>query len=311
MKTKDTATIGVLPIGEFDTDPVKNDFDAIVRTLNRFKTNLVVSDPVADVMGARRSVKELSEKAPDLLAIIVLRGLSAETIEAALQMSPAPCLVLPVHGRYALPSSALAVGATRESKVWVELVYAPPEHPEFIQRIRVAVQAAKAYSQIKNSRIGIIGGIFPNLVSCRYDPQVLNSRLGLTLLPVSFDTIRRLVQTTEGRIHEVEKLRQELTSSFKVDTADWNALDAGIKLHLALKKVATEQKIDGFATECWSGFPRELGLNPCLGFIEDAYTLACEGDVMLCISLLLVRYLTSSNAYTGDILTWTLMESSP
>ena len=29
-----------------------------------------------------------------------------------------------------------------------------------------------------------------------------------------------------------------------------------------------------------------------MGFIEDAYTLACEGDVMLCISLLIVRYLT-------------------
>ncbi len=301
MKTKDTATIAILPIGEFDTDLVKNDFDAIIGTLNRLKTNLIISDPVSDMIGARQSVKVLSEKAPHLLAIIVLRGLSAETIEAAVQISPAPCLVLPVQGRYALPSSALAVGAIRESKVWVELVYAPPEHPEFIRRIHHVVQAAKAYAQIKNSRIGIIGGLFSNLVSCRYDPQVLNSRLGLTLLPVSFDTIRRLVQTTEGRIHEVEKVHQELTSSFKVDAADWNALDAGIKLHLALKKVAREQKIDGFATECWSGFPRELGLNPCMGFIEDDYALACEGDVMLCISLLLVRYLTGSNAYTGDI----------
>jgi len=38
-----------------------------------------------------------------------------------------------------------------------------------------------------------------------------------------------------------------------------------------------------------------------MGFIDDAYTLACEGDVMLCISLLLVRYLTGSSAYVGDL----------
>jgi L-fucose isomerase-like protein len=38
-----------------------------------------------------------------------------------------------------------------------------------------------------------------------------------------------------------------------------------------------------------------------MGFIEDAYTLACEGDVMLCISLLLVRYLTGQGAYVGDL----------
>jgi L-fucose isomerase-like protein len=65
--------------------------------------------------------------------------------------------------------------------------------------------------------------------------------------------------------------------------------------------MAIEQKIDGFAIECWSGLPRELGLNPCMGFIEDAYTLACEGDVMLCISLLLVRYLIGTGAYVGDL----------
>jgi L-fucose isomerase-like protein len=86
-----------------------------------------------------------------------------------------------------------------------------------------------------------------------------------------------------------------------MNAADLNAIHAGIQHHLALKQVALEQKIDGFATECWSGFPRELGLNPCMGFIEDAYTLACEGDVMLCISLLLVRYLTGSSAYVGDL----------
>ena len=45
----------------------------------------------------------------------------------------------------------------------------------------------------------------------------------------------------------------------------------------------------------------EIGLNPCLGFIEDAYTLACEGDVMSLASLLIVKYLSGSRAYTGDM----------
>jgi L-fucose isomerase-like protein len=38
-----------------------------------------------------------------------------------------------------------------------------------------------------------------------------------------------------------------------------------------------------------------------MGFIDDAYTLACEGDVMLCISLLIGRYLTGKNAFAGDL----------
>lgn len=301
MKTINTTPIAVLPIGEFDTDLVKKEFDAIIGAFNRSKTNLIVADPVSDEEGARQSVQVLTEKNSDLLLIIPLRGLSAKAIETAVLTSHTPCLICPLQGKFALPSSTLAVGALRESKVPVELLYAPPDHPEFIQRLGHVVRAAKAYSQISKSRIGVVGALFPNLVSCRYDPQIVSSKLGITLLPISFDAIHSSIQTTAGHFQALEQSHQELTSSYKVDAADGNALDAGIKLHLALKHIALEQKIDGFATECWSGFPRELGLNPCMGFIEDAYTLACEGDVMLCISLLIVRYLTASSAYVGDL----------
>ncbi|MEP7359256.1 MAG: hypothetical protein ABI847_18535, partial [Anaerolineales bacterium] len=73
------------------------------------------------------------------------------------------------------------------------------------------------------------------------------------------------------------------------------------KLHLTLKRLAQEHQLDAFAAECWTGLPPELGLNPCLGFVEDAYTLACEGDVVLCVSLLIVQYLTGRRAYVGDL----------
>jgi L-fucose isomerase-like protein len=301
MKMLNVTTIAVLPIGEFDTDLVQQEFDMIVKAFDHSKTNLIIEDPVSEVNGARQSVKVLSEKDLDLLLIIVLRGLSAETIEAAVRASPVPCLILPVQGRYALPSSALAVGALQESKALVELVYAPPDHPEFIQRLTHIVRVAKAYSQLRKSRVGVIGGLFPNLVSCRYDSKIISSRLGVTLLPISFDAVRSSIQTTAEGSQAVENLHQEITSSYTVEAADENALDAGLQLHLALKQTAQEQKLDGFATECWSGFPKELGLNPCLGFIEDAYTIACEGDVLLSISLLIVRYLTGRSGYVGDL----------
>jgi L-fucose isomerase-like protein len=125
--------------------------------------------------------------------------------------------------------------------------------------------------------------------------------LGTTLIPISFKETRNAIQSTSNVMNDVEQLQREITASYKIDAADLKALSAGIPLHLALKNMAIEQKIDGFAIECWSGLPRELGLNPCMGFIEDAYTLACEGDVMLCISLLLVRYLIGTGAYVGDL----------
>jgi len=296
-----TTIITALPIGEIDTDVIRSEFESIIGVFNGLEIDLFVADPVSDVESARRSVEKLSKRNPDLLLLIPLRGLSAQILEIAILTSRTPCLICPIQGRFALPSSALAVGALRESKIPVELLYAPSNNPDFIERLQRVTRVARAFSRIRQSRIGVIGGLFPNLVSCRYDPQMVNSRLGTTLVPISFKETRNSIQSMSQRLSDVEQLRQEITASYTMNAADLNALDAGIQLHLALKQVAVEQKIDGFATECWSGFPRELGLNPCMGFIEDAYTLACEGDVMLCISLLLVRYLTGSSAYVGDL----------
>jgi L-fucose isomerase-like protein len=250
---------------------------------------------------ARQSVEQFAQRDPDLLLIIPLRGRSAPVIETAARSSPTPCLIWPIQGRFALPSSTLAVGALRESGFPVELVYAPPDTTEVIETIQFILKAAKAFVHIQRSRIGVIGELFPNLVSCRYDPQIVTARLGATLLPIPFAEIRDSMQTIANQHEEMERLRLEITTSFQVQPAQANALDAGMKLHLALKQIAREKKIDGFATECWSGFPAKLGLNPCLGFVEDAYTLACEGDVMLCISLLMVRSITGSSAYVGDL----------
>lgn len=296
-----TMIITALPIGEFDTDVIRSEFESIIGVFHGLGIDLFVADPVSDVGSTRRSVQQLSQKKPDLLLLIPLRGLSAQAIESAVLTSHSPCLICPVQGRFALPSSTLAVGALQESKIPVEILYAPPDHPYFINRLRCIIRTSRAFSRIQRSRIGVIGGLFPNLVSCRYDSQIVNSKLGTTLIPISFKETRNVIQSISQDMDDVGRLKGEITASYTIDAADLNTLNAGIQLHLALKQVALEQKIDGFATECWSGFPKKLGLNPCLGFIEDSYTLACEGDVMLCISLLLVRYLTGTGAYVGDL----------
>jgi L-fucose isomerase-like protein len=127
------------------------------------------------------------------------------------------------------------------------------------------------------------------------------SKLRVTLVPISFETVRTSFRSKDGNNPGVEQATQEIANLYKFNPEDGNALSAGIRLHLVLKQLALEQAINGFATECWSGFPKELGLNPCMGFIEDAYTIACEGDVLMCAALLIVRYLTGSNAYAGDL----------
>jgi len=291
----------VVPIGEYDTDLIRQAAEGRVEVVRQAGSDLFIVDPVPDEAGARQAVQDLLDRRPDLLLIVPLRGLSAQAIEAAARTSQAPCLIWPIQGGYALPSSALACGALHEAGAPFALIYAPPDHPAAVQEVKSAMGAARAYSRLRRSRIGVIGGLFPNLVACRYDPQVVHSRLGITLIPIPFEEIRGAMASVSERGAGIQQARQEITGLYTVAAEYGAALEAGLLLHQALKQVAREHGLEAFATECWTGFPRELGLNPCLGFVEEAYTLACEGDVMLCAGLLIARGLTGASAWAGDV----------
>jgi L-fucose isomerase-like protein len=293
--------VTALPIGEFDSKSVKSEFEAIIRVFEGLEIDLFTAAPVSSEEEARRSITRLSERNPDIILLVPLRGLSAQTIETALLTSPILCLIWPIQGRFALPSSTLAVGALHDKRVPVELFYAPPDNTTTPPRIQSIIRAAKAYSRLSHSRIGIIGNLFPNLVSCRYDPGIIEARLGTTFHSISFEEIRDVMKSLSHHVQEIEQFQQDITNKYTIRASDLNFLDGGVQLHLALKQLASEYKIDGFATDCWIGFPSELGLNPCFGFIEDAYMLACEGDVMVCLSQLIVRYITGTNPFVGDL----------
>ena len=129
--------VNVIPIGEADTDLVRSEVTAITASFDRIGADLSVAGPAGDEAAACQAVQRLAERNPDLLLSIPLRGLSAPIIEKAAQSSAAPCLIWPVQGRYALPSSALAAGALRDSGIPVELFYAPPGLPELDRQDRL------------------------------------------------------------------------------------------------------------------------------------------------------------------------------
>jgi len=289
--------ISALPIGELDSDPIRAEFNAILGAFRQPHFDLRLSEPVTDETGARRFMEVWPDPAPDLLLLIPLRGLSAQVMERIGRACPAPGLIWPIPGRFALPSSTLAAGALHDAGVPVELLFAPPDHPLALAKAACIVRTATAWSRLRRSRIGVVGALFPNLVSCRYEAQTISARLGPTVVPMAYEALRADLRTTP----ETDAAIRTITGDYGVAAADQGALTAGARLHLALKQAAHDQHLDAFAAECWTGLPRELGLNPCLGFVEDAYTLACEGDVVMAVSLLIVRYLTGARAYVGDV----------
>src|SRR5690349_8115992 len=136
-----------LPVGEMDSAEVRAECDAILGAFNAMDVALRLDEPAADEASAQRALESWPDPPPDLLLLIALRGLSAQTMEAAGLAGRVPCLFWPITGRFALPSSTLAAGALREAGLPVALVFGPPGHPTAVAKARAFVRAATAYTR--------------------------------------------------------------------------------------------------------------------------------------------------------------------
>ena len=236
---------------------------------------------------------------PDVLALITLCGRSAPLQVAVVESVSLPTAVWAVGREFAFPSSALAVGALRERGRRVALFHGAADDAETMTGFLAAVRAGAAVTRLGRARIGVIGGLFPNLVSCRCEPEVIKTRLGAELVSVSYERLQREMRRADDDREALARLRERCAAyDMRVPP---EALEPGLSLHLALKRIAGELGLEAFAIECWSGLPEAMGLNPCLGLVEDAYVLACEGDVMLAVLLLMVGYMTGASACAADI----------
>ncbi len=235
----------------------------------------------------------------DALVVLVTHGNSARRIVAAADGADCPAIIWAARGRWAWPSSSLAIGKLEEGGKPVTLVYGEPAEEDAVEAFQKALQSAFAVRELARSKIGTIGGVYPNLVSCAYDRERIRSRFGVEIADIPFATVREKAEAI--REGDVAAFIEQTRALHTVNADLPGRCQAGIRLHLALKQIARQYDLDAFAVECWSRLPEELGTNPCLGFLEDAYIMACEGDVLLAVTQILAKAITSVNPYAGDV----------
>ena len=275
--------------------------EAYNHILNILKDNgaeIKIGGGVADCLQAEKTVCELMCTEPDVLLIVVLSGRSATMIEAAGKASTVPVVIWAVGSNFSFPSSTLAGGVLKEIGCRFKIIHGEPENEKTVSGLFDALSVAYAISGLKRLKIGLVGGLFFNLVSCRYDPDFLREKFGVRFRTVEYEEIQNLMNST---INSNELLRLEkLCCSFDM-RVPVESLTLGLKLHMALAFLAKKEKIDAYALECWIGLPEKLTLNPCLGFIEDAYIIACEGDAILSIMLFILKCMVGYIPFVADI----------
>ena len=172
----------------------------------------------------------------------------------------------------------------------------------FVNRFLTTVGAIRCLKAIKGKKIAIAGGVAEGFVNLEYDKKKVESRFGITIEETDIDKIIDAV--LEMKDEEISELAAEIKSSASSFTADEERFVKSCKLICVLKRYFEENNYAGMAVACWTRFQERLDIFPCMAYgylCDHGYPVACEGDLLGLISMIMLSGATQKRAALMDM----------
>ncbi|MFB0545800.1 MAG: hypothetical protein ACETWB_02720 [Anaerolineae bacterium] len=165
-------------------------------------------------------------------------------------------------------------------------------------------RAAHAAGRLKRTRLGLVGYASMGMYSATFDHVLLRFLIGPEVEQADSYSIFRRAESFERKecLAVIERLRQ---MAFIAPEVNEEELLTAARLYLALKSWAEERRLDAVCVKCQYEFSQEYGMVACVPLsllAEDGVVTACEGDVLLTVSMAILHYLTEQAIYYGDAL---------
>jgi L-fucose isomerase-like protein len=159
---------------------------------------------------------------------------------------------------------------------------------------------------LRRARIGMIGFRPYDFEVCIFNEGLLLERYGTKTVPLNLIDLKAAIDAIPDGDPQVAAIVKEIASSFALPCAAGD-LAAIAKLEIVMLRWARDYRLDALTIQCWSAIQDHVGLTPCLtnGRVTHlGIPVACEGDVMGALSMLMQRELTRGRAtpWLADIL---------
>lgn len=266
---------------------------------------------VADADAVEAAIHELAGDPPDLLLVFQATFADSTMAVRLAEAVDAPLLLWAVPeaasgGRLRLNAFCginLAAHALRRAGRRYEAVYAAPEDTRALARARTLAQAGRVRRLLRGARIGRIGEHPAGFDSCRFDGGALAGCLGVEVVPFELEAVfaaARAVAEPDvaAALHGLETRLDGLRE------LEQPALRGTVRTLLALRRLAAQERIDGFAVRCWPEFFTDLGCAACgaMSMLSDELTpCSCEADVNGTVTQLILQWLSGEPAFGTDL----------
>ena len=184
-----------------------------------------------------------------------------------------------------------------DKKIKTKWFYNYADTDEFKNKFLITVKSLIAQKKLKQSRIGLVGGISPGFDNMLVDNEIIKQNIGTSIDEATIlELVDKAKNFKQSLIDEEIKKIKNAASSITVSNDD--SFDKVTRVYFALKQMREENNWDSLAVQCWSQFQELYGIAPCMAYgwmgSEDGIAVSCEGDVQGAISMLLLNYISNT-----------------
>ena len=174
--------------------------------------------------------------------------------------------------------------------------YGNSDEKIFQERFLVTLQAVRGLKALKTRKVALIGGTAPTFDNLKVNLEEFSKTVGLkNYQKIGFDQV--IKKSKEISDKNINKTVLWMKENNKIKISEEHLINT-VKVYLALKNIAEENKIDAFGISCWPDFQDHFNIVPCvalsmLGDIDNI-PVACEGDFGAAVTMMLVHSMTGN-----------------
>jgi len=183
-----------------------------------------------------------------------------------------------------------------------------PEEKAFKEAVANFVRVCAIAEEFLGARLGQVGPRPGPFETCIYNESALIQQFGQRVIPVTLVEIFNSANSLSDKDPEVQRVLKEIKSRADVSGVKSESLMKIVKLEIALKRFAAENRISAMGIQCWTAMEEAYGICPCyaMGRLTDQGIMSsCEVDIYGALTML-VQYLASLKSTPPHFIDWTI-----
>lgn len=180
-----------------------------------------------------------------------------------------------------------------------EIFYGDINDKEIHHKVLSYSKTASLKKYLRKQKIGLIGYRVPGMTEVTFDELELKMKFGPRVIHFGIKYIQEMIDKVD-EAKAVKAWNSVKNSGVKIEVSDRDGI-ISCKNYLALKRIAKENNIIGFAVECYPGLMGKVCLAASL-LAKDNIAVACEADVNSALAMMILNYLTGKSVHNTDLL---------